>query len=176
MKKLSAPIYILLFFCTAYSINTTSPGVSSPSNALSTPSVAPIETPVEKPTETPIYIPIQEMLDVTVLDISVLDLSHLSDDERDLVEILMNYLPAYLNNDLKSIEPYLDDSFVLEIPNRMWNISKIILKWNIGEISHEKAVMVFEFHLSDYEFYLYNEVYLSKISDEWKIYDSTFQP
>ena len=172
MKNLSVPIFILLFLCTACSINTTSmqssPVIDTPSDALNTPSSTPVETPV--------YIPIQEMFDVTTLDIDTLDLSHLSDDERELVGILMNYLPAYLDNDLKSIEPYLDDSFVLEIPTRTWNISKIILKWNVGENSHDKTVMVFEFHLSDYEFYLYNEVYLSKTSDEWKIYDSTFQP
>lgn len=168
MKNLSIPICILLFFCTACFINTTSPELSSPSSAPNTPSMTSIETPV--------YIPIQEMLDVTALDVNELDLSHLSDDERELVGILMNYLPAYLDNDLKSIEPYLDDSFVLEPPNHAWNIQKIILKWNIGQNSHDKTVMVFEFHLSDYEFYLYNEVYLSKTSNEWKIYDSTFQP
>lgn len=172
MKNLSVPVFILLFLFTACSINTTS---MQPSPVIDVPSDA-FNTPSETPVETPVYIPIQEQLDVTALDLDTVGLSHLTDDERELVEIAMIYLTAYLDNDLKSIEPYLDDSFLLEIRPVTWIISKIILKWNVEEISHEKSVMAFEFHLSNYEFYLYMEIYFSKTSGEWKIYDSSIQP
>lgn len=103
-------------------------------------------------------------------------LATLSPDELIINDICQNFINAYINKDLKVMESYLANPSEHELPLIRYIPSTVILRWDDSMISPEEAYVNSEFRYAHQDFYVYLEIYLSKISNEWKITLFQFQP